>query len=185
DLQRLCEREEEKIAANPKYRTSPRTLKRLAEAHMFFDVPAANRFVSGHALRRAEPVTKSSTASAAAAPGPWDTFSVRTLALTINRRMAREFNADSQKIRQASTTAVTRSLNLDLSRWTPLQKQSLENWSLVLAQIPNLARWTPQDKQAMVKIISAKSGPDEMSYLRQTQHHTRLRAELLRLGSSA
>ncbi len=38
DLQKLCEREEKKIAANPKYRTPPRTLKRLAEAHMFYDV---------------------------------------------------------------------------------------------------------------------------------------------------
>jgi hypothetical protein len=38
DLQALCEKEEKKIAANPHYRTPRRTLKRLAEAHMFFDV---------------------------------------------------------------------------------------------------------------------------------------------------
>ena len=60
DLRKLCEREEKKIAANPKYRTPPRTLKRLAEAHMFYDVPDEDGlapgpdgegFVSGHALK--------------------------------------------------------------------------------------------------------------------------------------
>ena len=43
DLQKLCEREEKRIAANPKYRTPPRTLKRLAEAHMFYDLRRSGR----------------------------------------------------------------------------------------------------------------------------------------------
>jgi len=162
DLQRLCEREEKKIAADPEYRTSRRILKRLAEAHMFYDVqPAARRLK----------------------PGPWDTFSTRTLGLRVNRRMARDFDGDSAKIRKASTRAVGRALNLNSSRWSSAQKQSLETWSLVLAEIPDLARWTAQEKQEVIQIIRAKSGANEMSYLRRTQQHTRLRQELLRLGS--
>jgi hypothetical protein len=207
DLQELCEREEKKIAANPQYRTPPRTLKRLAEAHMFYDVAGGERFVSGHAFRHAESATlghelrrnatlgkgttssravnatKFSSASAAEGPGPWDTFSVRTLGLRINRRMAQKFNGDSHKIRQASVAAVSRALKINPSRCTPTQRQALENWSLVLAQIPNLPRWTPNEKHQLIKIIQAKSAPNEMSYLHQTQHHPRLRTELLRLGS--
>jgi hypothetical protein len=190
DLQKLCEREEEKIAANPNYRTPPRTLKRLAEAHMFYDAGAPTNnilgrkgLVSGHALRRAEVVAKSDPASAAEGSGPWDTFSARNLGLRINRRMSREFNGDSEKIRQASTAAVTQALNLNPASWTPLQKHSLENWSLVLSEIPNLSRWTRNEKDQLIKIIRAKSAPNEMPYLRQTQHHPRLRSELLRLGS--
>ena len=207
DLQKLCEKEEEKIAANPKYRTPPRTLKRLAEAHMFYDVSEGKGLVSGHALRRAVSATlrnralgigllgkgttssravnatKSSPASAAEGSGPWDTFSIRNLGLRINQRMAREFNGDSQKIRQASTAAITKALEINPSRWTVLQNQSLENWSLVLTQIPNLSRWTPEEKRKLIKIIRAKSASTEMPYLHQTQHHPRLRSELLRLGS--
>jgi hypothetical protein len=168
DLRALCEREEKKISANPKYRTSPRTLKRLAEAHMFYEVRSSGEH----------------RAKAAEVRGLWDTFSTRTLGLQVNRRMAREFGGDSRKIRQASTTAVTRALKLNPTGWTPSQKHALENWSLVLALIPNLARWTPQEKQSMIKIIRAKSAPNEMLYLRQTQNHSRLRDELLRLGSS-
>src|SRR5271154_4061835 len=79
DLQKLSEREEKKIAANPRYRTPPRTLKRLAEAHMFYELPAAERLVSGHAFRRAGRITQLSPA--AGLPGPWDTFSTRNLGL--------------------------------------------------------------------------------------------------------
>jgi hypothetical protein len=185
DLQKLCEREEKRIAANPQYRTPPRTLKRLAEAHMFYDAPAALGFVSGHALRRAERVGKLNPVLAAEGqPGPWDTFSTRNLGLQINRRMAQKFEGDSQKIRKASTAAATKALNLNPACWTPAQKQSLETWSLILAQIPNLPRWTPNEKHQLIKIIQAKSAPNEITYLHKTQHHPRLREELLRLGSN-
>jgi hypothetical protein len=96
--------------------------------------------------------------------------------------MAHKFDGNSQRIRAASTTAVTRALNLNPARWTPTQQQALEDWSLVLALFPNLARWSPDEKQQLVKIIRAKSAPNEMPYLRQTQQHPRLRNELLRLG---
>ncbi|MGB7863829.1 MAG: hypothetical protein WCF74_10610, partial [Candidatus Sulfotelmatobacter sp.] len=77
----------------------------------------------------------------------------------------------------------TRALKINPRRWTQTQFQSLENWSLILALIPNLTRWTPDEKSQLIKIIRAKSAPNEMTYLHHTQHHARLRAELLRLGS--
>ncbi len=192
DLRALCEREEKKISTNPKYRTPPRTLKRLAEAHMFYELGGDiskgtlknGRLGKGTTSSCSVNPTKLSTASAAEGlPGPWDTFSTRTLGLRINRRMAREFDGSSRKIRDASTSAVTRALEIDASRWSAAQQQALENWSLVLALIPGLTRWSPDDKQQLVKIIRARSAPNEMTYLRQTQRHPRLRDELLRAGS--
>ena len=165
DLRALCEREEKKISSNPKYRTAPRTLKRLAEAHMFYELPE--------------------TKSASYGSGDWDKFSSRNLGFIVNQRMARQFDGDSQKIRDASAAAVARTLRIDAARWTPLQQQALENWSLILALIPNLNRWLPDEKRQLVKIIQSKSAASEMPYLRQTHRHSRLRAELLRLGSRA
>jgi hypothetical protein len=159
---------------------------------MFCDVPDEDGlasgldgkgFVSGHALRRAASGNKSKPALAAA--GAWDTFSTRNLGLRINQCMARDFKGDSQKIRQASTATVTRALRINPARWTPTQKQALENWSLVLAQIPNLPRWTPEERHQLTKIIRAKSASTEMPYLDQTQRHPRLREALLRLGSNS
>ena len=192
DLQKLCEREEKRIAADPKYRTPPRTLKRLAEAHMFYDLsrksigngaPGNRTLGKGTTSSRAVNATKSSPALAAEGSGPWDSFSTRTLGLRINQRMAKEFDGESQKIRQASTATITKALKINPSRWTVLQNQSLENWSLVLTQIPNLTRWTPEEKHQLIKIIRAKCASTEMPYLHQTQNHPRLKTELLRLGS--
>jgi hypothetical protein len=165
DLQKVCEREEEKIAANPQYRTPRRTLMRLAEAPMFYEL--------------------GESAAAQSGPGLWDKFSVRNLGLLVNRRMSSEFDGDNRRLRQASAAAVVRALGIKsiATGWTPAEKRALEDWSLVLVLIPGVARWTTDEKEQLVTIIRAKAATDEMLYLRRTQQHPRLRAELLRLGS--
>ncbi len=160
DLLALCEREEKKIAANPGYRTPPRTLKQFAEENMFYELQ-----------------------SKIGKPGDWDRFSVRNLGLGINRRMGRDFDGDSVKMRQASVLQADRALRINAAGWTADQKRSLENWSLVLASISDLGRWPLGEKRELVRIIRSKAAPNEMNYLRQTQRHARLRAELLSMGS--
>jgi hypothetical protein len=162
DLQELCEREEEKIASNREYRTAARILRRLAEAHMFYDLDPSD---------------------GGQQPGPWDTFSVRNLGLLVNRRMARRFNGDHEKIHQASVLKVIQALEINPVHWSLDQMRSLQNWSLILALIPGLSRWSRAEKNQLIKIIRAKSAPNEMTYLHRTQCHPRLRAELLRVGS--
>jgi len=164
ELELIARREERKIAANPQYRTPKKTLKRLAEAHMFYE------------LGRADPASVS-------AQGVWDTFSTRNLGLRVNRRMAREFGGDSEDIRRASTIDVSRALGINVSRWNFAEREAFENWSLVLALIPDLSHWTPQEKKGAAEVIRSQAGPNEMHYLRLTRHHLRLRKELLRLGS--
>jgi hypothetical protein len=190
DLQALCEREEKRIAANPQYRTPPSALKRLAEANMFYDLePRAQDskldvVLKGRGFGRAVETAKLNAASVAdVTPGPWDTFSTRNLGLLVSGRMAREFDTDSYKIRQASIKSVTRALNVNPTRWTEDQKRSLEGWSLILALIPELARWSRHDKRQLIEVIRSKSASNEMPYLRLTRDHARLRSELLRMGS--
>jgi hypothetical protein len=220
DLQALCEREERRIAANAQYRTPPRTLRRLAEAHMFYDLSdeqagvdrvlkdrvmqaqVLNEWVlqarvskgqvlkgqvlKGRGFSRAVKAAKSIAASAAEGhSGPWDTFSTRNIGLRISRRMAHEFSGGIDKIREDSISTVTAALGIHLNRWAPEQKLALGNWSLVLALVPDLASWRPKEKRQVVDIIRSKYGNNEMRYLRQTQKHARLRAELLRLGSNS
>ena len=139
------------------------------------------RIGKGTTLSRAER-TASST-SALAAEGRWDNFSTRNLGLLVNRRMARDFGGDSTRIRRASAAEVSRAMDVSLSRWNSAERQAFENWSLVLALIPDLRRWSAKEKQDVIKIIRAQAGFSEMRYLRLTQQHPRLREALLRLGS--
>lgn len=179
-LEQLARREEHKIAANPLYRTPKKTLKRLAEAHVFYELESSGPR-KGPTSRRTAKAALSIPALAGA--GPWDTFSVRSLGLRVNRRMAREFGGDAQRIRSSSVKEVTRALGVNLSRWNSAERQAFENWSLVLALVPNLGRWTSQEKRDAAKMIRAQAGSNEMRYLRLSQQHPRLREELLRLGS--
>jgi hypothetical protein len=168
DLRKLCEREERKIAADAKYRSPRRTLKRLAEGHMFYEMYES--------IIPAQKGRKNDS-------GPWDTFSTRNLGLLINRRMARDFDGDSGRIRQASVKKVSRALGITPSRWSLIEQQAFENWSLVLFLFPGLQRWSVQEKRDLAKIIRAKAAANEMSFLHLTQRHPRLRQQLLRLGS--
>ena len=163
ELQRLAEREERRIAADPRfgktqYRTPARTLRRLAAGHAFYELPGSER-------------------------GAWDSFSTRNLGLRVNRRMAREFQGDSGLMRQESARSVARILGVKPSSWSELEQASFENLALVLALIPGLRSWTRKEKDAVVEIIRSKSKADEMVYLHLTQRHERFREALLRLGA--
>jgi len=160
DLLRLTVREEQKIAERASYRTPARVLRKLAESHLFFELPGS-------------------------APGAWDRFSTRNIGFRINQRMGRKFEGSSDRIRQASVAEVSRALGVELSRWSEAEQRCFGNWALVLALCPDLGRWSAGEKRDVEQLIRAQAGPDEMQYLRMTQQHQRLRRELLRLGSSA
>jgi hypothetical protein len=168
DLERLAEREEQKIAAatklgKAKYRTPARTLRLLASDHVFYELPGSEI-------------------------GAWDKFSTRNIGLRVNRRMARDFGGDVVQMREHSRRALERILfprsgGISTSSWTPLEKVAFENFALVLADVPELRAWTREEKEDLVRIIRAKAKPDEMLYLYLTQRHGRLRKALLTLGS--
>jgi len=163
DLQRLAEREEKKISAAIKsgraeYRTPARTLKRLAAGHVFYELPGTEA-------------------------GAWDTFSTRKIGLQVNYQMARDFAGDGLRMRKHSRRVLERVLEVSTSSWKPLEKSAFENFALVLMQSPEFHRWTQEEKEALVRIIRAKSKPDEMQYLHLTRQHQRLRRALLTLGS--
>jgi hypothetical protein len=162
ELQKLAEREEQKIAATEsgktKYRTSARTLKRLAAGHVFYEL-------SGSEV------------------GAWDRFSTRNIGLQVNRRMARDFGGDAVRLREHARRALERVLNVSTSAWTPQEKAAFENFALVLTQVPELRAWRQEEKEDLIQVIRAKAIPDERLYLHLTQRHGRLRSALLTLGS--
>jgi hypothetical protein len=163
DLRELVAREEQKIAADPKYRTPARTLKRLAAGHVFYQLAGSE-------------------------VGAWDRFSTRNIGLRVNRRMARDFGGDAVRMREHSRRALERILGLKIgsvstSSWTPPEKAAFESFALVMADVPGLRTWIGEEKDDLVRIIRAKAKPDEMLHLHLTQRHGRFRKALLTLGS--
>ena len=158
ELLRLVEREESKIAANPKYRTSARILRRLAAGHVFYELPSSE-------------------------VGAWDSFSTRKIGLRVNAHMARKFGGDARRMRAESARSFARLLGVNTSPWTALEKASFETFAIVSALVRDLPSWTRKEKESLVQIIRAKPARDEMRYLHLTQKHERLRHALLKIGS--
>ncbi len=69
----------------------------------------------------------------------------------------------------AAITVIRRVLDVrDFDRWTDAQRAAFAQWSLLLAQIPDLSAWPYRQRRALVALIRAK-GSDEFDF------HTRLR----------
>ena len=158
ELLRLVEREEQKIAANSKYRTSARTLRRLAAGHVFYELPEST-------------------------VGAWDRFSTRKIGLHANAAMGRRFGGDARRMRAESAWSMARILNVNTSPWPALEKASFENFAVALAEVHNLSSWRRKEKDALIQVIRAKVARNEMKFLRLTQKHERLRDALLKVGS--
>jgi len=158
ELLRLVEREENKIAANPKYRTSARTLRRLAAGHVFYELPGSEIEA-------------------------WDRFSTRKIGLRVNAHMARRFGGDTRRMRAESARSMARILKVNTSPWSVVEKLSFQNFAIALAPVHDLSSWKHKEKEALVDTIRAKTARDEMRYLHLTQKHERLRDALLKIGS--
>jgi hypothetical protein len=161
EILKLTQAEERKMTNDRQYRTSVRTLRKLAAGYMLFETPDA---------------TKN--------PGQWDRFEARNIGLAVQRRMAREFRGDPKRIRAHSVDFVRRALNMK-ALTSDGALEGLGDLPVVLAMIPDLKNWTPADKELAARVLSAKQGTDEANYLKQMQKHALLRASMIGLGSKA
>ena len=152
--------EERRIAADPKYRSPARVLRRLSAGNVVYEVPGAPR-------------------------GNWDRFAIRNVGLAVQRRMFREFNGDAAKIRVASAEEVARVLEMKLEGTSEPEYRAFEDLALVLALIPSLPEWSGTEKQKVVQIIRAKTDPNESHYARLLKQHQKLRAAIIKLGEPA
>jgi hypothetical protein len=159
DLAKVVAEEEMKIRNNPLYRTPARTLRRLAQGHVVYELGEASR-------------------------GNWDRFRMRNVGLAVERGMASRFRGDISHFRQAAGQKLARLVDVDPRRWSPLEQKALRNFALVLDLVPGVARWTKAERDLLVAIIRAKAGATEPEYSRLLQAHSRLRAAILKLGSS-
>ncbi len=158
ELERLTTAEEKSMARIKGRRSSARTLRRLSEGNIVYELPGSPS-------------------------GYWDKFRIRNLGLAVNRRMAREFKSDPARMARDAESLVRRALNINLDDLTEQERRAFHDWALVLALVPDLGRWTDDEKRAIERTVRAKAGADEMLYLRLLQRHARLRDAVRKLGS--
>lgn len=157
ELAALVEAEEKKIAANSRYRTPARTLRKLAAGHVFFEMPRTPR-------------------------GDWDRFRARTLGMAVLREMA-ESGVDADAFRANCTQRLASALNFSPGELTSDERYAFSNFALSLNSAADLRTWTAAEKSKLLHIVRAKMADEEWDYLRLLREHPRLRQALIRLGS--
>jgi hypothetical protein len=158
ELLSLTEREEARVIKNLRYRTSAATLRKLAAGHMLFELSPEKSARS------------------------WDNFEVRNIGLAVQQRMARKYEGDSAEIRNQSARIVARALRINPRSWNEAELAALQNLSLVLASVTDLDGWSSAQKELAARIIRAKGGADETTYLKLMQKHAAFRDVLMKLG---
>jgi len=163
ELAHLTLAEEKKIAKHSGYRTSERTLRRLAGGPMVYESPGSKT-------------------------GEWDRFLMRHLGWQLQRRMAEAFVGDPQRMRHEAIASVAVALDVPIPRQGTPEHTCFENFALALSLISDLSDWSPGNKQQVVDAIRAKSaandGLPEVKYLRNLQAAHRLREAWIRIGSN-
>lgn len=159
DLVELVKREESKIAADARYKSPARTLRRLSEGNAFYELTGSE-------------------------PSAWDRFSTRNIGLRVNRAVANDFAGDLEQFKKAASVRLARILKMRDPAEPGSYQGAFHDFALLAWLIPELSTWTDDEKRSLGAIIRAKSGRDEMMYLRLLQKHGLLRRAMLRLGST-
>jgi hypothetical protein len=157
EISKLVTREEKKLATREGYRTPARTLRRIAEGPMIFEMEQEK-------------------------VGDWDGFQVRQIGLRAQRLMAKKYQGDFEKMKVDTVQRVAGVLGVDVSRWSAAEVSTLGDFAVWLTLVPDFGKWAVDEKQQLIKIVKAKNSGDETMYLKLMQKHHRLREAMIRLG---
>ncbi len=149
---RIASREMRRIAADRRYRSSPRTLRALAESHLYFSLDPARPA----RLPRA---------------GFWLAASAREL------RRFRQAGAMERRA-TAMDAAMRRLASGRTLRLSPRVASTFGRWAGLVLALTAGGRWNATERRQLLRIIGAKAARKERNYLKRLSQHRRLRRDL-------
>lgn len=152
---RIARTELARMKANPRHRSSPDTLRKLADTHLFFELDPARP-------RGLPPLTA---------------LGERTAAL-----LAR-MGDDRQRALDAAGRELMRLTGLESLRgFTADEREAWRRWSPAVLVLPGLSRWSAAERRAAAEVLRAKGGRRESEFALRFNAHSRLTRALFALG---
>jgi len=154
----LAEREAERVARRPGYRTAAATLRTLVRANVFFDLDSRRSDVIGQI--------------------PTDRIVLRATDL-----LATRFGSDRE--RGVSMLADQAADLLGLRSWRALpagERLCWERWAPLVALLPDLDGWSPEEQHGLADVIRAKGGRRESDFVARFDAHPRLGSALVQIA---
>jgi len=157
---RLMRAEERRMRANPRARSTPATLRRLAEKPVFF-----------HAGRPRDDVLGALT--------------LPNVGLRATDFLARRFGSDRERGERECAREAGRLLGAGPGRggsegeWIAWRR-----WAPLVCILPGVARWSATEKRALVEVVRAKGGRRESEFVARFDRHAKLRRALRALTAA-
>jgi len=156
-LRHLADCEAEKIARDRSRRTSPAVLRRLAASRLQMNV-----------VETSDP-----------------SLDLGASSLAVTRWIASRFAGDRGLAAATAVGLVESALGAKQRRYWPMaERVSFESLALLVCLIPDLGRWPARDRAALLRVMRARGGPSDMTYLRALRAHARLRAAVVAIAEA-
>jgi len=149
---RILRAELARMQVRPSHRSTPATLRKLAEGHLFFELDP-------HRPAPLPPVAE--------------------IGLRVAAKLARADGDRDRAIAACSREAMRLTGVRSLVGWTPGERLAWQRWSPLVVTLPGAARWAAADRHALAVVIRAKGGPSEADFLARFRAHPRLARALL------
>jgi hypothetical protein len=155
---RVMRSEQKRMRINPTHRSSFKTLAQLAEHDLFLNLGDARKDVLG-------------------------LLPLADIGLQLSNFLAQQFGVDRENAARVCSRDAQRLLGVrNYSRFSFDERLAWNWWAPLVVILPNIKRWPSADKRALVRLIRAKGGRDELDYLQRFNDHRRLRSSLRRLA---
>ncbi|MDH3639932.1 MAG: hypothetical protein OES09_15935, partial [Gammaproteobacteria bacterium] len=143
------------------YRTTRRTLRRLADYPLFFSLARKRRDVLG--------IVCTDSAS-----------------LGVLDYLSQRFGSQREEGRQSCSQELADALGVDPeSSWPRSEQLMWHRFSPVIAAMGGVATWPRRDRDTLVDVIRAKGGVHEAEYAKLFDAHKRLRRAVVEFANNA
>ena len=151
---RIVRTELARMKANPRHRSSPTTLRKLADWHLFFELDPAH---------------------------PRGLPPVAALGARVAAQLAKHPALDrASALDEASRTLMRLAGLRSLRGFTPAERLAWRRWSPFVLALPGLTRWSAADRRAVARVVRAKGGRRESDFAALFAAHPRLARSALR-----
>jgi len=156
----LARRETARLARNPRYRSSPRTVNSLAAGFMFLHAGKERADVMGR-------------------------LGLENVGLRVTRLLAGRGGADREGALDGACDEARRLLGLTpgaLRAWSRDERRAARRWGPLVVALPGIARWSAAERRALALVIRAKGGRRESDYVARFDAHPKLRRAIVELA---
>jgi hypothetical protein len=153
----LMRRELARIRENPRYRSTPATLRRLAKHPMFLWRGRPREDIQG-------------------------ILPLENVGLAVMDYLAKRFGSDRELGTRVCRIEAARRLGLRAPpRGNSAERLWWDRWAPLVMCLPGIGRWTSEQRAGLVRLIRAKGGVSEIDYARRFDRHHALRRALRQL----